>query len=246
MDSGVYDSYADKAEWDPSERLHDWVAGRVLDLFAQTTNLDPASSTLLEVGTGTGRIAKRAVEVGWSYTGVEPTTALRKVTTARYGVLVHDAALPHLPSEVCDFDAALALHVLEHAPDPYAARAWLAAMRSSVRPKSGYVLIASPDIRDYGHSFYESDWSHGWPTTPHRISDLMADVGLVPIMAKTMRLGSLAPWTLPVARLLSMAIPTRPIDNLSRKALGRPLATGLKISMLWGLSFVVGRRSDAP
>lgn len=236
--TGVYDHYATKADWDRSENLHRWNARRLLHHLAATTGLDPAASTLLEVGTGTGRIASAAS--GWRhYEGVEPTTTLRELTRERYGVTVHDAALPDLPANLRGFDAAVALHVLEHAPDPYAARDWLAAMGDTVRP-GGFVLIASPDIRDYRACFWESDWSHGWPTTPYRIADLMNDVGLRPVVVRSMRLGSLSPWNM-AGLLAGGLIPTRPVDALSRRYVGRPLATGAKIAALWGLTFVVGQ-----
>ena len=160
---------------------------------------------------------------------------------------LHDAALPDLPERLQrGFDAVMTLHVLEHAPDPYAARSWLASMADCLRPAAvgvpgGALLIASPDLREYKSAFWESDWSHGWPTTPARIADLMPDVGLEPLVVSDMRFGSLAPWTLPVGRLASAVLPTRPLDAVSRRAFGRPVATGLKIATLWGLSFVVGR-----
>lgn len=235
----TYDAYAAKADWDRSERLHRWNARRLLHHLTATTGL-PERASLLEVGTGTGRVASAAVDSGWQYEGIEPTTALREMTAQRYGVTVHDAALPDLP-DLPPFDATLALHVLEHAPDQYAARAWLDAMRGAVRPR-GFVLIASPDIRDYRHTFWESDWSHGWPTTPYRVADLMRDVGLEPIVVKTLRLGSLSTWNL-AGKALGGLIPTRPVDALTRRVTGRPLATGLKIASLWGLTFVVGSRA---
>lgn len=238
MSTGVYDAYAAKADWDRSERLHAWNARRLLHHLRRTTGL-PSGSSLLEIGTGTGRVAHAAVEAGWRYEGVEPTDALRERTRAR-GVTVHDHALPDVP--LTGFDATLALHVLEHATGPYAARDWLANLATTVRP-GGYVLICSPDIRDYRHAFWESDWSHGWPTTPHRVADLMVDVGLHPVTVATYRVGSLSPWNY-AARMAGGLLPTRPTDALTRRLLGRPLGTGLKIATTWGLTFVVGQTAS--
>lgn len=245
----VYDSYADKVNWDRSERLHEWNAQRILHLFAATAHLDPVESTLLEIGTGSGRVARAAVAAGWKhYEGVEPTQALRRLAISHQpGLTLHDAALPELPQTLLGgFDAVMAVHVLEHAPDAYAARSWLAAMAECLKPGSpgvlgGALLIASPDLRDYKSTFWEVDWSHGWPTTPARVADLMRDVGLEPFLIRDMRLGSLSPWAYPVGKVASGLLPTRPLDAISRRAVGRPLATGLKIALLWGLTFVVGR-----
>lgn len=234
----AYDAYADKADWQRSEGLHAWNARRLLAHLTRVTGL-PAGSSLLEVGTGTGRVARAAVDAGWRYTGVEPAKALRDMTAERVRVPVHDAALPDLPDHLTGFDACMALHVLEHAPDPYAARSWLDAMAATVRP-GGVVLICSPDIRDYRHAFYESDWSHGWPTTPQRVADLMRYAGLDVTTAVTYRAGSLSPWNV-AAYAAGGLIPTRPVDAVTRHRLGRPLATGGKIALTWGLTFVVGR-----
>ena len=247
--NGVYDSYADKVNWDRSQRLHAWHAERLLRLLATTAHLKPAESSLLEIGTGSGRVARAAAATGWKhYEGVEPTKALRELATSQQpGLMLHDAALPELPRTLQGrFDAVMAVHVLEHAPDPYAARSWLADMAECLKPAGagipgGALLIASPDLRDYRSTFWEVDWSHGWPTTPARIADLMRDVGLEPLVIRDMRLGSLSPWAFPVSKLASGLLPTRPLDALSRRAVGRPLATGLKITLLWGLTFVVGR-----
>lgn len=247
--SDTYDSYANKVTWDRSERLHEWNADRLLRRFAESLAMVPSESALLEIGTGSGRIARAAATQGWRrYEGVEPTGALRQLTAEQQpGVVLHDASLPHLPNALTSsFDAVIALHVLEHAPDAYAARAWLASMAACLRPATaerpaGALLIASPDIRDYGTSFWETDWSHGWPTTPARVADLMRDVGLEPLLVRNLRFGSIAPWTVPVGKVASGLLPTRPLDALSRRAVGRPLATGIKIALLWGLTFVVAR-----
>jgi hypothetical protein len=40
-------------------------------------------------------------------------------------------------------------------------------------------------------------------------------------------------------------IPTRLVDMATVKAVGRPLASGLKVATLWGLAFVVARKPPA-
>src|SRR5665811_267497 len=108
--SDVYDSHADKISWDRSERLHAWNAQRLLHLFATTAHLAPAESSLLEIGTGSGRVARAAVTAGWKhYEGVEPTRALRNLAKGHQPDLVlHDAALPELPETMLgEFDAVM-------------------------------------------------------------------------------------------------------------------------------------------
>jgi predicted SAM-dependent methyltransferase len=86
------------------------------------------------------------------------------------GFKVLEQELPNLPKNFENkFDRVMSLHVIEHAPTYLDARSWIAEMVRVTKP-GGYVLVAAPDIRDYGNYFYNSDWSHGYPTTPARIT----------------------------------------------------------------------------
>jgi SAM-dependent methyltransferase len=235
---GAYDAYAEKLSWQRSEPMHEWMYARLLRNFETTAGLD-TSGSLLEVGCGTGRIAKAARHWG-RYEAVEPTDSLAALVRARYGATVHHAALPDLP-DIGPYDAALAVHVLEHAPDPWKARAWLAAIRDTLRP-GGALLIASPDARTWRTAFWESDWSHAWPTTPMRVAELMVEVGLDVQVATTTRAGSVTVPGRLSAAIASGLWPRKPVDAVTTAVMGRPLGTGLKIGLLWPLTFVIGRR----
>jgi ubiquinone/menaquinone biosynthesis C-methylase UbiE len=52
---GHYDEYLDRAQWNPSEKLHDWVANRIVSQFDRYSGIQGMS--ILEIGTGTGRLA---------------------------------------------------------------------------------------------------------------------------------------------------------------------------------------------
>jgi hypothetical protein len=135
-------------------------------------------------------------------------------------------------------------HVLEHAPTYHAAREWCAEMMRVTRP-GGSILIAAPDIRDYGTYFWDGDWSHGWPTTPRRVSQILRDLDLEVVVETSMHLGGLGPLRALGAHVASAMIPTRLVDMATVKAVGRPLASGLKVATLWGLAFVVARKPPA-
>ena len=237
-----YEAHAKEMMWSPSEGLHLWVATRVLQAFAKESGIRPERSNLLEIGTGSGRIARAALAQGWKYEGVEPTRLFAEATRAvDPTVVVHQSSLPYLPIELKDsFDAVLTMHVMEHASSPAEARAWVKALAECLRP-GGSLVVVAPDVRDYRAGFWDSDWSHGWPTTPGRIAQLVEEIGLEVTTAKVMRLGSLSPWS-SLSMLLSGLIPTRPVNSVILRLMGRPLGTGIKIALLWGMTFVVARK----
>ncbi len=236
-----YEAHAEQMMWAPSEGLHIWIAARVLRAFVAQSGIQPEGSSLLEVGTGSGRIARAAVAQGWKYEGVEPTRVFAEATRAvDSSIVIHDAALPDLPTELADnFDAVLTMHVMEHAASPAEARAWAWALATCLN-RGGSMLVVAPDVRDYRSGFWDADWSHGWPTTPARVSQLLEEVGLEVTKSTTMRAGSLSPWS--SMAILGELIPTRAVDAATRRLTGRPLGTGMKIGFLWGMTFVIARR----
>lgn len=77
---------------------------------------------LLDVGAGTGALAARLVDEGWSVTGCEPESTMRAVAAREHpGLTVVDGALPDLPFADAEFDAVTANFVLNHVADPRAA-----------------------------------------------------------------------------------------------------------------------------
>lgn len=240
---GTYNEYVSRATWQPSEGLHHWLSRRLLTNFADVAGLVPGATRILEIGTGTGRTGHEALRLGFAeYVGVEPTTALAEAARSRYSLSIIEESLPTLTSiDDGAFDAVFSFHVLEHAPNYHAAREWCAEMVRVTRP-GGSILIAAPDARDFGTYFWDSDWSHGWPTTPRRVSQVLRDLGLEVVRESSMHLGGLGALRALAAHLASAVIPTRLVDLATVRAVGRPLASGLKIAMLWGLVFVVARK----
>jgi hypothetical protein len=100
----------------------------------------------------------------------------------------------------------------------------------------------SPDIRDYGSFFWDSDWSHGFPTTPNRIAQIMRDQQINVVCEKTMHIGSLNLFSYLIGKFLNLILPTSIGDRITKKIFGRPLVSGAKIALFWGLTFVIGQK----
>jgi SAM-dependent methyltransferase len=232
-----YDEYLDRVQWKPAEKLHTWVASRIISEFDKRAGIQGKS--VLEVGTGTGRLA-HALQAGGvaAYKGVEPNSSLANYSRMQ-GFDVSEQELPNLPREFHNkFDRVISLHVIEHAPTYLDARTWLEEMIRVTKP-GGFILVTTPDIRDYQAYFWDSDWSHGYPTTPARISQIFNDLKVNVKFSGSMHLGSTSSIAAFFAHLLSFLIPTRLVDYLTMRLVNRPLASGLKISVLWGLTFVL-------
>ncbi len=232
-----YDEYLERVQWKPAEKIHSWVASRLAREFDKWTDLQ--GKVILEIGTGTGRLAQalKGRKIA-KYVGIEPSTKLAKYAK-KQGLDVFIQELPFLSSDFQDkFDGVISLHVIEHAPNYLDARRWIEEMIRVTKP-GGYVLVATPDVRDYKNFFWDSDWSHGYPTTPARISQIFNDLKIVVRFSGTMHLGSTSVIASIFAYIIDLTIPTRLIDVITLRLFNRPLASGLKIALIWGLSVVL-------
>jgi SAM-dependent methyltransferase len=237
-----YDEYLDRTDWELAEKLHNWLALRIIQEFDKRSNIK--GKNLLEVGTGTGRLARAAKQIGVvDYQGIEPNKTLAKHSRA-LGFNVSEQQLPTLSLDFENkFDRVISLHVLEHAPTYLSARMWLQEMIRVTKP-GGFILVVTPDIRDYQNFFWDSDWSHGYPTTPRRVTQIFNDLKVNVKFSGSMHLGSTSVIAAITARIVNLVIPTRLVDYVTMRLLKRPLASGIKIAMLWGLTFVLVQKPE--
>lgn len=235
-----YNEYLERVNWGPSERMHRWVARRTMKEFLRVEGLSASDLNLMEIGTGSGRIASASQQLGFaSYLGIEPTRDLAMFARETMGLDILEESLPNLTNIGNDsHDIVVSLHVLEHAASYADARDWCAEMLRVVRP-GGYVLVVTPDLHDWKTFFWSADWSHGWPTTPQRISQVFNDLDAPICFSGSLHIGSLRLFPAVVAHALSFLIPTRLVDAITFRIVGRPLGSGFKQGLLWGMSFVV-------
>jgi SAM-dependent methyltransferase len=240
---GQYDEYLERTNWKYSAGLLTWVHQRILKVFIRVAQLNPSEVKLLEIGSGRGTGGQIANQMGFAkYVGVEPTQALAAFSRESYGHEVVEDFLPELVSiKTASMDAIFSIHVLEHASSHLDAWAWVKEMKRVVRP-GGHILICTPDAQDYGTYFWDSDWSHGYPTTPRRLSQILQDHGLELVFVGKMHFGSLSPLVAAFSHFFALLLPTRLGDRITQKLFGRPLVSGLKIAVLWGLTYVIAKK----
>ncbi|MCC6605194.1 MAG: class I SAM-dependent methyltransferase [Anaerolineae bacterium] len=106
-----------------------------------------AAARVLEIGIGTGRIARPVVAAGCHVTGFdlswEMLTALERPSTTHTSLAILQADMHHLPITAKQFDAVMAVHVLHLATD------WQQVLREAARVlKPGGAFIQGDDWID--------------------------------------------------------------------------------------------------
>jgi 2-polyprenyl-3-methyl-5-hydroxy-6-metoxy-1,4-benzoquinol methylase len=115
----------------------------------------PASDIgkLLDVGCGNGEFIDRMRSLGWSVSGVDPDP--KAVSHARSrGLEVFNGMVSDIPANN-QFDVITLNHVIEHAIDPVAL---LRDCRNRLRPDTGRLIVATPNLSSLGHWWFKGCW----------------------------------------------------------------------------------------
>jgi SAM-dependent methyltransferase len=108
---------------------------------------------LLDVGCGTGELARVFADRGWSVAGIEPSATAAAHARA-LGVEAVEGTLADAPWPVGEFDAITFNHSLEHIDDPAAAVADAARL---LRP-GGLLAIAVPNFGSWQRRVFGTAW----------------------------------------------------------------------------------------
>jgi len=142
----------------------------------------PASQvgSLLDVGCGNGDFVARMQSFGWSVAGVEPDpVAATRVRSL--GVQVFTGTIADVPT-ANRYDVITLNHVIEHVADPIAL---LRECGRRLRPKTGILVMTTPNIKSLGHWWFKSYWRglemprHLVLFSPASLSHFVARSGLV-------------------------------------------------------------------
>lgn len=112
----------------------------------------------IDIGTGCGQIVAAFSAIGFKARGTEPN-ALACETAQKNGRDVMDVAIEDLPSET--YDCVVALHVLEHVPEP---RQFVHHMARIAVP-GGVVMIEVPNFASVASRKLGANWTALYPNT---------------------------------------------------------------------------------
>lgn len=138
-----------------------FIAGREMETL-QRALPDGAPGHAIELGAGTGFVARALRDWGWQVTAVEPSEAMRLEGMRQTAGMAIDwaaAAAESMPFADNSYDLALFFTALEFVKDP--ARALFEAMRV-VRP-GGHLLAGILDARSPWTALYRHLADHGTP-----------------------------------------------------------------------------------
>ena len=224
------------------EKFHNWNNYQMLKYLVKHTKIIPSGHRIIEIGTGTGRGGKSVQSLGFSeYLGVEPSDTLADHCEKLNFTILRES-LPRLSSiETGSWDVLFAFHVIEHAPTYQDAVLWVNEMIRVLKP-GGILFLIAPDIRSCKEYFWDADRTHGFPTTPYRVSQLLLSSDMEVIVSTTFQIGSTSGLTKMLSRLSSMLIPTRLLDSIALRLSGRPLVSGFQMASLWTSTFVIAQK----
>ena len=241
-DSAYYSEYV--LERKPAEfgnKLIKAWHGRLLQEFSK--NEQRSVLNILEVGAGHGQFAQAAVLAGHNYFFVDLSESVFNLMVAK-GYKGELGELSALARSSQKYDVIWISHVLEHNKNWVEARQMLADARSCLSSE-GKVVIVSPDLLSCKMEFWNSDFSHGFPTTLRNVTQLGSDVGMRIIASKYHRGGRFNRLARLLPLLLSK-VPHSPIDYLmspKRKELGQGFFYSWKTVFGWRQIMIVFENS---
>ena len=193
----IYDTYASRGRVKAGVALKERQNQKI---FALGLLHSPRPARILEIGPGDGYLAALATAAGLGYVAVEGSAATADGLRAR-GFEVHCGYVPRLPASLSGkFTCCFLLHVIEHMPEPTKAARLIEEIRQALVP-GGSLVVACPDYTRWGRDFYDADYTHCYPMTRRRLSQLLVDHGFH-VVHHTIYTGSLFGYAgLPVSWL---------------------------------------------
>lgn len=211
-------------------------------LFEMALGKKPDELRILEVGPGLGLFAEVCRERGHDYRFVDTSSAIHRELTDR-GFEGYLCALEDLNQEQSRFDVVWMSHVLEHSPSWLDARQMLASAFERLSHE-GVVVVVSPDLLSLKREFWNSDATHGYPTTLKNVAQLLLDVGFGTVDAWHHRFGSRKTIWKMIAWVLCLT-PHSVFDRIlsnERYRLRDGLVYSWKTVFGWRQIMVIGRR----
>ncbi len=248
MSNLISDNYSDFLQRQTKnsliEKFHNWNNLQMLEALVKHTKIIPSENRIIEIGAGTGRGGKGVLSLGFKeYLGVEPSDILADHCEVLDLPILRES-LPRLSSiETGSWDVLFAFHVIEHAPSYQDAVLWVNEMIRVLKP-GGILFLIAPDIRSCKEYFWDADRTHGFPTTPNRVSQLLLSSDTEVIASTTFQIGSTSVLSKALSRLSSMWIPTRFLDSIAMRFGGRPLISGFQMASLWTSTFVIAQKRN--
>jgi len=162
--------------WDPNRRS--WAPHLAKRAARHRGDLqrDYKIRSLLEIGTGKGRVARACRDFGVEYVGIDCSADVVAQAQGE-GFRMILAAVPPLP-DLGGFrpDVVVSIDTLSNLASHEQAQAFVAGAASCLEP-GGLFLLMAPDLRFAKWSFWDPDLTRAFPTTRRRLGRLLHEAG---------------------------------------------------------------------
>jgi cyclopropane fatty-acyl-phospholipid synthase-like methyltransferase len=196
-----------------------------------------ALNRVLEIGPGWGELADLCCAAQIQHFAIEVNN-LRAASLVKRGIPTVMSYTPPIPLRAGEFDAVVALNVIEHMPDLPTALRFLREMVRVARP-GALICINCPDLVFSGSMFWDADYTHNFPTSMRRMIQMYRDQGLT-IVDATYFAGTIAgPLATPVG-WLARFLPVGLIGYLMRSAVTGDRMRRAQLTFMRNV-FIIGR-----
>ncbi len=178
--------------------------------------------SLLEIGTGKGRIARACRDFGIDYFGIDCSSAVVEQARAN-GFRMAYASVPPLP-DLTGFkpDVIVSIDTISNLRSYEEAQGFVASAGSCLEP-GGLFLVIAPDLQFAKWSFWDPDLTRGFPTTRRRLARLLHQAGFEIIECTCQLDGIGRPWC-HLIHYATKLVPYRFLDLLTGRWTKRDLA----------------------
>jgi hypothetical protein len=170
----VYDGYAARGRIGAGVAIKRRQASKIFDFGLASSR--GVQAGVVEIGPGDGYIAELSKAGGLEYVGIEGSAAVAE----KLQLLGHEVLrgyVPPLPVGLTNgYRCCFMLHVLEHMKTPVEAATVVAQIFERLAP-GGALVVACPDYSRWGAHFFDCDYTHSYPLTRRRLSQLLRDQG---------------------------------------------------------------------
>jgi SAM-dependent methyltransferase len=251
----MYDAHIVRINKRPGDQAQILLHRKLVDKFVkyQSPNLSNIDVSVLEIGSGSGRVALEFLKRGYEYSAIEPTNVMRITTISNLKnagfksptFKMYSDRLPSISKNLENkFDFVVMIHVLEHAKHGYEAREWLESIKKTLKP-GGLVLVVSPDSTDYKWNFFDCDWSHSFPTTLSNVSELLTDVDFKILRSSGIRSWLSNPPAKFFLKLIRQIFPFKTINILGKIVFKQELlGTGFGAGFLFQNIFIIAKNEN--
>jgi SAM-dependent methyltransferase len=170
----VYDNYAGRGRIGAGVAIKRKQATTIFNRGLSSAKIKTGG--VLEIGPGDGYIAELSRLAELDYLAIEGSDGVAdKLRSSGFKVI--RGYVPPMPAEVnSGYRCCFMLHVLEHMKSYSEAAQIVSEIRNTLAP-GGAIVVACPDYSRWGHYFYDCDYTHAYPITRRRLSQLLVDQG---------------------------------------------------------------------